>query len=114
MLPDPLVVERRILDLPDEEARAAGEAAVATADYWGAIAQAYQYDACEPIDAPLVVEVTQPPAFAPAPRPRNLVPEWVAQQQARTASPILLALQQLDGTLRAVIAGVRQWLRPSA
>jgi hypothetical protein len=35
MLPDPRVVEQRILDLPDEEARAAGEAAVACADYWG-------------------------------------------------------------------------------
>jgi hypothetical protein len=118
MLPAPQVVEQRILDMDPEDAREAGDGVVAVADYFSAIAQMYQADAGDPVDAPLVVEAT--PVLAPPPGPRNLVLEWVAQQQAiaggeaMTVDAMVAAVAaQPDGisTIRMALATVATTLQ---
>jgi hypothetical protein len=64
----------------------------------------YQHDARDPVDAPLVVQVTDVPALAP-PAPRNLVSEWIGQQQA-VAGGEAMSIDEMVAAVRAEPAGV--------
>jgi hypothetical protein len=65
MLPAPQVVEQAILDMEDQDAREAGEAAIACADYFSAIAQMYQHDVRDPVDAPWSSRSRTRPSWLP-------------------------------------------------